>query len=478
MKQIPHFPLRVCMMFALLLLAGTLPARAFPGQAQSTARWSTPELIYETTETIDSPYLISDAAGVTHLVWREYQREASNERINLETIFYMDDRGGDWGQAQDIIAMAMTVSPTIAVDSKGLAHLTWVGPGSTLFYSLAEVQSAATARGWEEPTPIAVANLNAQIVVASNDSVHVAYPGTGSSGVYHIRYDAEPDIWSSLVNVSPAAGANASADYARLAIGPDGIIHVVWTEMESPRGWPPTGVYYANSADGGESWSRPIELAGRNYVQGNVAVEGTGRIHVAWNGFVGVGGRYHRWSDDGGLTWSPVTAPVEAGRGGMEGPPQLAVDSGGTLHMLTTYGGCAYYLTWRDSVWSAPECISGREAMASDVIEQPALTITGGHVLHAVFWDDRERLWHTELDTGTPPLPSIELSPAATDTPEAETGIVSTPTVVASPTIDVASLPPRETDISGTPARSLLIASVAALVLLVLILLIKVVRSR
>ena len=66
-----------------------------------------------------------------------------------------------------------------------------------------------------------------------------------------------------------------------------------------------------------------------------IAVDSAGRVHVAWNGVVGVGGRYHQWSDDGGLAWSAVADVVAAGQGGTEGPPQLAIDSADTLHLLS-----------------------------------------------------------------------------------------------------------------------------------------------
>lgn len=467
-------PVIVVSLLGLILMVATLRL-----QAQGPARWSQPELVYETMNSIDAPSLAADVAGVVHLVWREYPPETDIVQGELETIYYASDMGGNWGQAWDIIAMSEVVGPTIATDSNGLIHLLWSGPNSTLYYSLAGVQSATTAQGWVEPVAIATANQNAQIVVGPDDRVHIVYPGTFSSGVYYIYYDADRDAWSSPVNISPTTGASVSADYTRLAVGRDGALHAIWTEFELPDGWPPTGVYYSRSTDIGETWSRPIELAGPSYDQGVVAIDSAGQVHVSWNGVVGVGGRYHRWSDDGGLSWSSTSAPVEVGQGGTEGPPQLVVDSGGTLHMLTTFNGCAYYLFWVDGVWSQPECISGATAMASGWIEQPALTITNGNMIHAVFWDERARLWHTSLDTGTPPL--IEFRPVAevveTPTSVTETAI-EIPVATASPNLDLSDLAPAATDGFRTPGRSLLLAAVAASTVLLLVLLVKMIRSR
>ena len=463
----------------ILALAGVaLPALSPPLQAQSPSGWWPPRLIYETADSIDAPYLAADTNGVAHLVWRESPRETDLDQDKLQTIFYANNEGGTWSQGRDIIAMSGVAGPTAAADPNGIIQLLWTGPNNTLYHSLAGVQSAGTAQGWVEPVAIATANANAHIQIAPDNNAHIVYPGTGPSGVYYIRYDAGRDAWSSPVGISLTSGANTSADYARLAIAPDGMLHVVWTEFELPQGWPPTGVYYAHSTDNGVTWSRPVELAGQNNVQANVVVDSAGRVHVAWNGIVGIGGRYHRWSDDGGLNWSATGAAVEAGLGGTEGQPQLAVDSAGTLHMLTTYGGCAHHVTWTDEVWSAPECISGQVAAGDALIEQPALTIVNGNVLHAIFWDERARLWHTSLATGAPPA-AAQPSAAATAAPAGAPAVASpSPVVASSPTVDLASLPPADVSISQTPARTLLLAAGSAVVLLLLALMIKVWRSR
>jgi len=447
--------------------------------AQSQSEWSVPQLIYQTSESIDVPYLIADANGVTHLVWREFSRSGDSDGAALEAIYYATDSGGNWSQGLDVIAMGSASGPTAAVDSNGLLHLLWQGPGMTLFHSLARVDAARTAHGWVEPLALVTSNGNAHILFDGAHAIHIAYPGTSSSGVFYLRYDLATGIWSAPTAISPTAANNTSANYTRLAIGPDGTLHVVWSEFQLPDGWPPTGVYYSSSDNSGASWSGRIELVGDGYNQSAVIADSEG-VHVVWNGMVGIGGRYHRWSNDGGQTWSPTEAVVPPGNGGTEGPPQLQIDSSGTLHLLTTYNGCAWHARWEEGRWSEPTCISGREAMASNYIEQPALALANGNQLHAVFWDDRARLWHTTLMTGAPPtnqsLPAQMTLPTATIEPTP----APTPTGPATPlpaSITTAG-PPPSAGMNAGPAWSLLLSTGAAIVLLGFTMLIKTRRSR
>lgn len=440
--------------------------------------WSRPELIYETSESIDSPYLFSDSFGITHLLWRETSRNVNTSAAGLETIFYTNDQDERWSTGYDIVAGNTLAGPRGAVDDNGVIHLIWTGQSNTLYHSLANIESARSALGWVEPVAIGTSNLNAHIVVDSERIAHVVFPGTDSAGAYYVRYDVDRDTWSFPNAVSATARADTSADYTRLAIGPDGTLHIVWTEFLLPEGWPPTGIYYAHSTDDGASWSRPVELAAENRVQANVAVDTSGIVHVAWNGVVGIGGRYHIWSDDNGSTWSEPVAVVEAGLGGTEGPPQLAVDTGGTLHFLSTFNGCAQYAAWKDGEWTEPVCISGREAMASGYIEQPALTITNGNELHAVFWDDRARLWHTSKT-----VDAAFIEPVSRPAPvlsEASVAIAtSTPRqAVSQPAMDLSSAAPQPNALFNNPARALLPAVLAALAIIGLVLLIKVIRTR
>jgi hypothetical protein len=178
-------------------------------------------------------------------------------------------------------------------------------------------------------------------------------------------------------------------------------MHVVWTEFYYPESWPPHGVFYSRSIDGGSTWSVPKVMAQGGFDQININVVDDNNIHVVWNGAAGTGGRYHRWSSDGGQTWSDTEEVIPAGLGGTEGLPQLVSDQSGTVHMLTTHlGGCLWYTYLANQIWMPPSCISGERTL----IEEPSLTVSEGNKLHAVFWDNRESLWYTTGVTNAPAI--------------------------------------------------------------------------
>lgn len=448
--------------------------------AQTPGRWLPPEQIYQTSGFIDAPKLVADNYGTVHLFWRESPESVGGVASGPELVYYARANGGFWSQPVDVVAMSLAASPAAAVDGDGIMNLIWRGPNATLYYASAPVAEATNVRAWSPVEAVADANLNAGITSGADGLVHMAFPGLDASGVFYTRYDPAQGGWLDPVNITTAAQRSASADFARIAEGPDGTLHVVWSEFRLPEAWPPTGVYYSRSTDGGNTWRQAEQLAGELMDQINVTAGEGGRVDVAWNGAVGTGGRYHRTSADNGETWSPPTAVVPAGKGGTEGPPQLVIDSAGTLHLLTTFDGCAWYAARRQGAWSEPECISGREATASRFMEQPALALVNGHELHAVFWDDRARLWHTTMETGAPPLLAVLPAPPA---PATALPVATTPTATPEPTPTVTynfvnDEPPATTSTADVLSRALMLAGVATAALIGMVVLVRMSRLR
>jgi hypothetical protein len=223
-----------------------------------------------------------------------------------------------------------------------------------------------------------------------------------------------------------------AADNVRIAIGTNDVLHVVWTEHQLPTGWPILGVFYTRSIDGGRAWSDPLEMAGSGFNEINVAAIGEDDVHVAWNGIAGVGGRYDRWSFDGGVTWSDTSTVVSPGLGGSEGPPQLVSDAAGMVHLLTTYGyeeeRCPWYSSWDGVAWMEPVCIAPDEARPSNYVEDPAMTVGNGNRLHAVYWDGPQRLWYVTKQTLAPSMPSLPVPPG----PNSSLRVTPVPTEVSS----------------------------------------------
>ena len=392
--------------------------------------WSQPVLLFKISDATDGaitvPVVVAGKDGSVHVFWQYQVPEAAGQPAHA-AIYYTRWDGKSWSKPVDLVDAPTLHLSSAAIDRNGYLHLMWQGTLGRLFYARAREGDATSASKWTRPVPVDTAYVNGQIVADSRGWLHRVYARHGQLGTYYQVSKDGGATWSFPVNVARTSNEQSAADFVRVAATESGILHVVWTEFTLPSGWPPTGVYYSRSGDGGKTWSPPVELAGPGYDQINVAVAGDTTVHVAWNGMAGVGNRYHRWSSDGGRTWSAVSQVVTGG-GGTEGPPQLAVDSAGNLHMLTTSDGRVWYDSWQGGGWAAPQYVpSGDEGpippLASPVdvkvrhIEQATMDIGLGNRLDAVFWDQRVQqgvtyVWYTTKTVGAPGL-----SPAAFPVP-------------------------------------------------------------
>jgi hypothetical protein len=441
--------------------------------------WSQPFILFEGNGSIDAPVVTADPSGLVHIAWRytEQPESETGQGRNMELLYYTQWKAGAWTTPVDIVAAAAARAPSLTVDAQGFLHLLWHGDGGLLKYSSARAGEAVSANAWTRPLDVEVTNIHGQILADGSGKIYMVYPGLGNSGPY-LQYSTDNgQNWSFPVLISRASRADASVDYVRVAVSETGVIHVVWTEFQLPGGWPPLGVFYARSTDGGSSWSLPVEIAGDGYDQINVTTVGENEIHVAWNGMVGVGGRYHRWSTNGGITWSNVDTITQ--EGGTEGAPQLVVDSAGTVHLLTTYNACAWYSSWNENRWNDLECIASPEARASNYIEQPALAVSEGNRLHAVFWDNRQRLWYTTKQTNAPfvapaPFPTEATMITATPTSAMSEVQQATPIPADSPILTSE----RESVENTNPGRSIALGIIPAVVILVGFLAVQVVLKK
>lgn len=458
----PAFKLVGLLLVLEMGLTVTLPERE--NNVQVAGQWSRPVVIYETAEGgIRSPVLVADKTGRTHAFWWVIESSSADPDQEMQAIYYARESDGEWSTPVDILVSNGARFPTAAIDPSGSLHVLWQGSLNQYFTSRASVEVALSARAWSPPVALGSGNIRGQITADNLGSLHVVYPGPGSEGVYYQVSSDRGEIWSSASNVSSTRSQDASADWARASVGVDGNVHVVWTEFRLPNGWPPTGVYYSRSDDGGATWTNPEEIAGEGYDQISIAIAGDETVHVVWNGMAGIDGRYHRLSTDGGRTWSEI-AMITA-RGATSGPPQIAVDSSETLHLLTSFDGCAQYASWQPEKmeWTQLQCISGADAMASGWIEEPALTVVGGNRVHAMFWDNQERLWHTALTTSAPPVSLAAytsdhageiLDPLEGTVPNGETPGFTTSYALA--------IPMSRRNQSVSPGRSLLVGLVPA----------------
>jgi hypothetical protein len=254
-------------------------------------------------------------------------------------------------------------------------------------------------------------------LTATADGLYLVY-ASRKGDVFYQRSEDGGWTWSNAVAVSAVDRTHVASDLPHVAVDGRGRVHVVWTQYELPKGWPPLGAFYSRSIDGGRTWSSPREMAGLNRGLITVATRGDDEVHVAWSAVVAIGDRDHAWSGDGGETWSAPERISTQIRGGWTGPSAIAFDNAGALHVVTSVDGQPgeriLQITRTGSQWSEPELAPGG-TNAEKSVEWPTLALSGGNQLHVAYEVDYRQIWYTEEMADAPPVAPQPVATVGTD---------------------------------------------------------------
>lgn len=465
---------------ALLLMAYAVPtARAQSGPPA----WSEPLWLNQGRDG-HGPDVVADSSGAVHVFWG-----TSSGDDGPAAIYYRRLQAGVWADPVDIIVgpdAARAVLPQAAIDAQGWLHLVWDSNG--VYYSRAPVTRAGSARVWSQPIRLSEAQATTpQIIVDDEGRLHVVYVDMSVSP--YVRYTASEDggeNWTTPVAVS-APQNKAYALNARLLMDRQRTLHVVWSE--SIEAFPPSGAYYARSTDLGQTWSAPLELAAGGYSWTSIGLDGAGALHVFWTGTAEWAGKYQTWSEDGGLSWR-TPERLWPGTYGMLGFADMAVDSAGTLHLVSATSGEPFshipessgeilFTSRSHDHWFAPSHISAKTLNIRREHNSPQMAIANGNIVNVVWamsspinsggavWYATARLTAPELPSGPAPEP---LSALAAGTGPGPTSVAPqvgpAPTMVA-PTRPASFAEDAPTAASPTAAVALAVAPVLALVIFV-----------
>ena len=153
--------------------------------------------------------------------------------------------------------------------------------------------------------------IQPQAVADAQGMLHlVYYQGESKKGnLFYVTRHPGASEWSSAIQVNSRDGSadrNEAISRAQIAIGKDGLVHVVWFNIEPARYW------YTRKASGGPGFEKQRNLVSR-YIEGveagpSVAVDGQGGVFVTWHAgdFADEDKRavYMTRSRDGGKTFS------------------------------------------------------------------------------------------------------------------------------------------------------------------------------
>jgi len=372
-----------------------------------------------------------------------------------DTLLYAYSDGDVWSVPTDVLAVQAgetAESPDLMVGTDGNLHVIW-RHDTELLHSWAPLSEARRPQSWHTSYAIASVPPGSRPCHATTDdqgAFHVvcARQTEEGWGLIYLRSDVGGLTWHGPLAVREADREHG-VDLPRLAIDADGGIHVTWTESRLPDGWPLLGVFYSRSVDGGQTWSASTQLATDQQGYSTIATTQTGHIHVVWNS--SAFGRHHRWSEDGGRTWSDDIL-VSAAAGTTQGAPAIAIDSASAVHVIMFDSPAGLdraddirYSSWDGATWTPLRLLS--EGETGVYVAFPAAVISEGNRLHGVWCNlatsehptpnleqNSPGIWYVKLETAAPRMsPTINevLKPTPVEPMDALVSGPETPTVQA-----------------------------------------------
>lgn len=263
------------------------------------------------------------AAGVlltASLVWTDARNDAAVPPQRPAAVRAERGDSPRWS-APSLVAAGPDWFPEIAIDPEHRVHLVW-SHGEGLFYR------RLTGESWTSPLDLSAAVaaprpgvgdlVRAAIVVDPRDTVHVlaATLGIGMPTHTAARADAAEQLtrWSAPRRV----GVGGAGYYCAIAADHEQRLHAVY--IERPAGVIPSDTFYRQSADGGRTWSAPVNLSASPAAGSSrpfVSVDAAGVVHVSWDeGWDRISGRgtiarsiYRALQPDGQWSQSSFGAP-------------------------------------------------------------------------------------------------------------------------------------------------------------------------
>lgn len=476
----------------ILVIAG--PQKTAKAQSQ-VGDWTSFVNLSNSPVASTYPSITADSSGNVHVLWSEdVGGKTSNPAYNPDgspkldlngnpmnilqdlgnTLYYTRWDGEQWLTAVDVQANpnGYLEYPRAAVDSKGVLHVVWIetqAENVNIYYSHVPADKADSISEWAAPVVLVEHSASlyypVDIAVDSKNGIHVVYAQLGENpGAYVINSTDGGNNWSDAIQLYATSDPNGSDDGVstfRLIADSKDRLHASWTHYD--RTGNGKGIYYSQSDDFGNTWSRAFEVA--RWQPGwyetdwlSIGVLGD-EIHLTWEG-----GKQsylnERISEDGGQTWGD-SHRILTNLVGENGFADMVVDSANQLRLVVVKRGekadnasGIWLVTWDKDHWADP-ILAGtndfifywkmnhlttaeidsvlRGTFAGVGPNYPVASILNGNELFvAVVNEVGGDIWssHTTLDAPfIPPHPYPKSTPLPTLTPTPDLGgLVFTPT--------------------------------------------------
>ncbi|MEW6070832.1 MAG: sialidase family protein, partial [Candidatus Thermoplasmatota archaeon] len=276
-----------------------------------------------------------------------------------------------------------SIHPSIAVDSKGCIHVVWQD-SRTGDWKIYYARSRDKGEHWEEKV---VADLQGSdntpsIIVDQNNVIHMVWSGATLeepyTEVYYKNSTDEGNTWSKDVRLTYAPDDS----HVPKIVAYGNTLHVVWSDKRSGD----FEIYYKRS-DGGNNWTADVRLTnavGMSQVP-TVSVASPSQVVVTWTDQRD-GNReiYYKKSVDSGETWTNDTRLTYTKNESRES--SVVIDSYNNIHIVWYEGEFGRYkIYYRKWVMANEPRENATEIVSSRCACMPFLQIDSNDNLHLLW---------------------------------------------------------------------------------------------
>jgi hypothetical protein len=353
------------------------------------SKWSGDVNVVTAPRTLSALASVADGSGNVHAVW--VQSASSLGDAFASRIEYARWDGSEWRRPSPIITNVGGLPKNLAlqIDSQQRLLLSWMNQQTgELVFTWSSAERANIPIEWNPPIVISASSKlidSPDLLVDATDRIVIAYAITLNEerGIYLTQSTDLGKTWSTPVKVLDAVSENwEMVDQPKLAVSADGRLHILFTRYVLLGDPQSVGLYYAQSADGGNTWSVP-ELVSEQPVQWSELVSYQGDVHRLWqeqNRLVAL--TNHQVSTDGGISWSSsLRVPVDSD---IDSQPTAFVDWLGSLHFIQVVdqeNQVVQEWKWEGSQW---QLVESKKVAAFD-LNSPAL-VEGGLTLEGTLY--------------------------------------------------------------------------------------------
>jgi hypothetical protein len=315
------------------------PSALIPVLLLSTLAWTPPQRIDRkpTGYLCSRPNLAFDQSGVAHAVWSETPEEGRY----YNKVMYCRRTGDTWTIPVNVSRDSGDIRwSVVLVMADGSLMVAWSEEGAAKLRYVRQLGDT-----WSVPKLCFAAHgITPALALDSSGCVHLLFEEfTGRGGIWHSRYLAQPDSWTTPGRVD---SSDLPLGFSDISAAPDGRLHAVWMS------WGTHAVHYSRFE--ADTWTAPTRLPDLDTahlsIAPRVAVDTAGTPHVLWE--ERTFGQWICYSTLAGDTW---TSPFLLDTMGFE--PDVFADQRGLVHVVWTWNAGMVYRVREDSAWSEPQRI-------------------------------------------------------------------------------------------------------------------------